>query len=337
MATRDRLILEGTLFLAPMLALIGTGKRVDRLVSARLGASASRIAGGEVVRAPRHEIFELCEDLAREVGDAELGLKAAGQRRLSTLPEFTLVTAPNLGELLALWPRIARLQNTNPFDLTERKGNLVLRQHLGTGAARQFGESVLAFQVPSIRATVGGEWAPVVVRFPHRRPKSVAGLEDVFLCPIRFDAPTLEIEIAREDLTRESVRADAALHHLLKRLALEQHARLPARVPSIEDQVHAFLLEQLPRQNATLENAAAWLAMSARTLQRRLELEGTSFVAVLDDARLELAERLLRDRTCKVGDVARKVGLKTSRSFHRAFQRWTQETPGEFRKRVAFE
>jgi AraC-like DNA-binding protein len=334
--TRDHLILEGTLFLAPMLALIGTGKRVERLVAARLGSScpsAPRIAEGEPVRAPRHAVFELCEDLAREAGDPELGLKAARQRQLSTLAEFALVSAPNLGDLLALWPRIARLQNTNPFELTERMGRLVLRQHLGSNTARQFAESVIAFQVPAIRATVG-EWAPVEVRFPHRPPDSTAGIEEVLGCPVRFDAPALEIEIARDDLGKPSLRGDPALHRVLSRLALEEQARLPPLGRSIEDQLRAFLLAELSRQRATLENAAAWLGMSARTLQRRLELEGTRYTVVVDDARMELATRLLREQASTVQDIAVKVGLGNSRSFHRAFQRWTRETPGQFRKRL---
>jgi AraC-like DNA-binding protein len=320
-----------------MLALLGTGKRVEHLVTARLGPtspSATRIASGEIVRAPRHAVFDLCEELAREAGDPELGLKAAGQRRLATLAEFTLVTAPDLGELLVLWPQIARLQNNNPFELTQRVRSVVLRQHLGSNTARQFSESVIAFQVPAIRAAVDEAWAPIEVRFPHRRPKSIAALEEALRCPIRFGAPVLEIEIARDDLALPARRSDPALHQLLKRLALEQRGRLPTLAPRIEDRVRAFLLEELARQEATLESAAAWLGMSVRTLQRRLDEQGTSYAAVLDTTRRELATQLLCDEASTLQDVAIQVGLQNVRSFHRAFQRWTRETPGQFRRRV---
>jgi AraC-like DNA-binding protein len=320
-----------------MLGLTGGGRRVERLLSARLGASrpsAAEIAGGASFRAPRHAVFAFCEELAREAGDPYLGVKSASCRRGRTLCELASVTARNLGEGLAVGARLVRLQNDNPVEIAGRTESIVYRQHLGSGTARHFAESVAAFLVAAIRACVGEIWSPLEVRFPHRRPRRIAVLEDALRCPVRFEAAAIEIEIARDDLALPSRRSDPDLHALLTQLALEQLARVvPAPAPRVEDQVRTFLLEEIPR-GVTLESVAAHLRTTVRTLQRRLDEEGTTYFAVLDDARRELATRLLSDPARKGVDVALEVGFQDVSSFHRAFQRWTRETPGQFRKKL---
>jgi AraC-like DNA-binding protein len=67
--------------------------------------------------------------------------------------------------------------------------------------------------------------------------------------------------------------------------------------------------------------------MSARHLQRGLSSEGTSFQALLDDARRELAVRHLADPGATVANVAWLVGFSEPSAFHRAYRRWTGLSP----------
>jgi AraC-like DNA-binding protein len=73
------------------------------------------------------------------------------------------------------------------------------------------------------------------------------------------------------------------------------------------------------------------LATSDRSLQRRLQEEGTSFRGVVDDARRELAVGYLGDRRMTVAEVAYLLGYSEASAFVRAFKRWTGKTPGEMR------
>src|SRR5262249_20578232 len=73
----------------------------------------------------------------------------------------------------------------------------------------------IAFQVSALRAAIDGPWSPRKIRFPHARPKRVAALEDLLQCPIGFDAPALEVEIARDELDLRLHRSDPALHQVL--------------------------------------------------------------------------------------------------------------------------
>ena len=80
------------------------------------------------------------------------------------------------------------------------------------------------------------------------------------------------------------------------------------------------------------ETVADHLRMSARTLSRRLADEGTSHKAILDELRADLARRYLEDAELAISEVAFLLGFSEPSAFHRAFKRWTGQTPSQFRK-----
>src|SRR6185503_2327769 len=79
---------------------------------------------------------------------------------------------------------------------------------------------------------------------------------------------------------------------------------------------------------------ARHLNMSARTLKRRLRLEGTTFKVVRDRVRSETAEALLSNQSLKIGAVAQSVGFVETASFTRAFSRWSGSSPARYRERL---
>ena len=74
------------------------------------------------------------------------------------------------------------------------------------------------------------------------------------------------------------------------------------------------------------------IALSARTLSRRLVEEGTSFRTIRDEVRSEIAATLLGDPTISVADVAFFLGYSEPAPFHRSFKRWTGLTPRGYRR-----
>ena len=74
------------------------------------------------------------------------------------------------------------------------------------------------------------------------------------------------------------------------------------------------------------------MRMSRRTLSRKLEHEGTSFFAVTDGVRREMALAYVLDRRLELTEVAFLLGFSHVESFHRAFKRWTGETPVGYRR-----
>lgn len=81
-----------------------------------------------------------------------------------------------------------------------------------------------------------------------------------------------------------------------------------------------------------MEGVARRLAMSKRTLQRRLVEEGTSYQDVLRDTRLELARHYLVRTSVPLGEISFLLGFEESNSFFRAFNDWTGRTPEAVRR-----
>jgi AraC-like DNA-binding protein len=118
-------------------------------------------------------------------------------------------------------------------------------------------------------------------------------------------------------------------------VVLEEHMqRLLESLPREDPFVHRArgeLLQALQRGGASLEAVAEALHVSPRTLRRRLEEHGTSYKALLDELRRELAYHYV-GRTGEPPDaIAARLGFTEPSTFYRAFKRWSGTTPALFR------
>jgi AraC-like DNA-binding protein len=86
--------------------------------------------------------------------------------------------------------------------------------------------------------------------------------------------------------------------------------------------------------NPKLESIARQLAMSPRTLQRRLRDEGVLFNDVLDAMRFRAAKTYLAQRDIAGTEVAFLLGFAEPSSFNHAFKRWAGQTPTEYRRQA---
>lgn len=93
------------------------------------------------------------------------------------------------------------------------------------------------------------------------------------------------------------------------------------------ERVRVCLIEILASGQTSMGDVASRLAVSSRTLQRRLQAEGTSFQKVLDDLREELARHYLTTSDYSSGQIAFLLGFEEANSFYRAFRAWTGQTP----------
>jgi AraC-like DNA-binding protein len=139
-----------------------------------------------------------------------------------------------------------------------------------------------------------------------------------------------EVLFRAADAARPFVTADARMWEffepeLRKRLAqVEMHA-------TVGERVQAALLDLLPSGRASMDHVAKSLAVSARTLQRRLQAEGASFQALLAQSRQRLAHHYLRSSELTSPEIALLLGFEDSNSFYRAFREWTGTTPEQAR------
>ena len=96
---------------------------------------------------------------------------------------------------------------------------------------------------------------------------------------------------------------------------------------SLEERVRASVLEMLPAGAGSMGAVALDLAMSTRTLQRRLRVEGTTFRRILNATRRSLALHYVSESDLSAGEISFLLGYEDTRSFYRAFHAWTGKTP----------
>ncbi|KKC34026.1 AraC family transcriptional regulator [Devosia psychrophila] len=133
-------------------------------------------------------------------------------------------------------------------------------------------------------------------------------------------------DATRPFLTSNELMWSAFEPGLRQRLAdLEASATTAQRVRSA-------LLESLPSGLATIEAITQKLAVSRRTLQRRIEAEGTSFQAILRDTRETLARHYLERTALPAAEISFLLGFDEPNSFYRAFRLWTGTTPDRVRR-----
>ncbi|WP_156496912.1 helix-turn-helix transcriptional regulator, partial [Alcanivorax sp. HI0083] len=99
--------------------------------------------------------------------------------------------------------------------------------------------------------------------------------------------------------------------------------------------VSNLLRDLLPQGRVTVDHIARCMAMSRRTLQRRLSDSGTSFQAVLDETRQKMALRYLRDSTLQVTQLSDLLGYADLSAFSRAFSRWFGIPPSQWEQQKA--
>jgi AraC-like DNA-binding protein len=150
---------------------------------------------------------------------------------------------------------------------------------------------------------------------------------------VRFGAERNAIALRLDDLDLPLYQADPGLRAILERHAEQLLDRVP-RVALFSDRVRGLVAAELKDGAPTARALARKLAMSERTLRRRLEKEGTSFEHLLEGLRRALAERYLAQPTLSISDVAIMLGYSEESPFRRAFRRWHGMSPAEYRRRV---
>ncbi|MEV0685285.1 helix-turn-helix domain-containing protein [Nocardia sp. NPDC050378] len=126
-------------------------------------------------------------------------------------------------------------------------------------------------------------------------------------------------------------RSNAMLYHLHVKRAACSATWLQASA-QLDEQVSAILARP-GNAGLSLARLAAELAMSVRTLQRRLDEYEVSFRSLRDQARLREACRLLSETDVSVSEISDQLAYVEVASFSNAFRRWTGESPSRYRLR----
>ena len=163
-------------------------------------------------------------------------------------------------------------------------------------------------------------------------PDDVAEIERILGCPVRSRASWAGVAMTLDAWQVPLKRRDPILRAILEHQA-DAIASSASPIDCLALDVRKVLATRLARGEAEIDLVARDLAMSSRTLQRRLSSAGLSYQELFDAVRREIAEKCISEARLSIGEIAHLLGYSEPAAFHRAFKRWTGVTPQVFRQR----
>jgi len=194
-------------------------------------------------------------------------------------------------------------------------------------------EYIQAASVFVARRITGRDITPLEVHFASPRPANTHQHERIFRAQLCFDRACYATVWSMQALALPSVSPEPGLARVLERHAQELLQKLGLRT-SLLERVREIVRNDLTSGHLTADSLARQLGMTSRTLHRHLVTHNTTYRAVLDDMRREIALRCLRDPQITLRELGTLLGFTTSAAFHRAFRRWTGTTAASFRRQV---
>ncbi|QGW23179.1 MULTISPECIES: AraC family transcriptional regulator [unclassified Dietzia] len=189
-------------------------------------------------------------------------------------------------------------------------------------------DMVLLFLHRSMLALLGGEYGLLSVELPNALNTAPGRYRELFAAPARPFAASAMLRVPAVLLGREITGGDLVAHELALSY-LDQHG--PARDQTYTERTRALLLRSLDTGTSTLGDVAGLLSVSPRTLQRHLTGEGTSFSAIRDEARRDVAARLLATTEIPLYQIASALALDDVTTFSQYARRWWGVTARQFR------
>ena len=274
--------------------------------------------------------MRLLERGAEVTGCVTLGLRMAENRALADLGATSLLIAhqATLRDALAALRQFRnRINSTLIMHIEDIGDGVLIREVFSLSEpepSRQACDLALGVLARVCFSVLGETWCPQLVCFSHEPPPAaeLPILRRLFRCQAEFNSEFNGIVLAKGDLDRRNHRADIALAEHARRLL--ELTMSPER-HSLSQQVEQSILLLLPSGRATIQTCGDLLGMTVRTMQRGLDADGTSFSALLNKARMQLASRYLANPRTRITDVASMLGYGSIG----AFTRWHSQTFGQ--------
>jgi AraC-like DNA-binding protein len=303
------------------------------------GLSAAQIQDSED-RLGAEQQIAFIESAAQALERDRLGFELGRDFDLRTIGLLYYVAACSgtLGEAVQRIERFSAVGNEAVVFRASKASDLVIRLDY-SGVARHSDRHQVEFFLVALvrlcRSLTGLTVTPTRVTMSHGRSEGVRDYNAFFGCRTEFQAK--HDSVVFEESCRELplVSADPHLSEILVRYCEETLSSRRRSASSFRVRVENAVAPLLPHGKPKASVIAGKLNVSQRTLGRRLAEEQTSFAAVLDEMRCELAVRYLEDPKLSISEMAWLLGFQEVAAFTHAFRRWTGKVPSMVRRHEA--
>lgn len=286
-------------------------------------------------RVPAEKTLRLWRSIANQLTDPDLGLEVGStfEVREGGVVGYAMLHSDTLLGALRRIVRFAKLLNQRAELALEDLGDRWRLQALHHPLLPEFRQPIdegIAGLMTAFQEIVGREISAAGLYFDYAKPEDTSVHRRLLGSALHFGASTAAIELWNRDVRAPIVGADEGLTPYLDELAQVHLDALP-EVDSYSARLRQTLWPHLSEGLPTIQEIAAEMAVSSRSLQRRLREEGTSFAEIVDGLRHDKARLLLRDPNLAIYEVGYLLGYSDPSAFHRAFRRWEGTSPSRFR------
>lgn len=282
---------------------------------------------------PLHREVAVLEALAKHSSDPIFALRLGqtAETRTGSVLSYILFSSPTVRKALSNMCEFSRITRPRSrVELIDLPGAVEFRMaHPDprvqlAGAHREF---VLASILNSLRTATRSELRPERVLMPSPIGRRREHLARALGCPVDDAGGYMAFVLSTEALDR-SVRSgdECLLQHLTDYGRILLRERRPAP-ETTREQVYRYLMCRLTGGVPKLADVAQALAVSERTLARRLTTENTSYREMVDHTRATMASALLDDPGLSLTEISYLLGFSDQSSFTHAFRRWTGLPP----------
>lgn len=288
-------------------------------------------------RFPISRLSKVYEVIGEASGDPAFGLSIAQFVHPTSMHAlgYSLFASSTLESFCRRIVRYFRLVTTNAESQLERTSAEYRLVIVPTQQPEQYypQDAWIATILRYIREIYRPDFAPRGVTLQRPRPqRNSLRFEQYFGTRVEFGSDANRLLFEPADMQVELPAANAELARNNDQVVMALLARMDRE--DVIARVRALFVELLPSGELSKDAAAARLNMSERTLQSRLVARGTSYRALLNETRQELAEQYMRQGHHSVSEVTYLLGFADVSSFSRAFRQWTGVSPSEYRARV---
>lgn len=283
--------------------------------------------------------IQLFSNVKRLTSDPAVGLRAGQRQRLADFAVYgyALASSATLGDAIAFGVEHIKLVGPVLEKSVRVENGVAIFAGYDIFELKELLPLMAEFWFSTAHAVIGlvmeRPFRTISLSLPYPAPAYASLYGDIFQCRVEFDAEVMEWRFDAAQLGDLCPNANRMTARMCVDFCDRMLKSLGAEEPDI---VRAVRLEYLNRQNVMpkVDEVAAKLNMTPRTLNRRLAEVGLSCQDLVDDVRRKMAEEFLRNTQLPVEEIAARTGFSDASNFRKAFKRWSGDTPADYRRRL---
>jgi len=287
---------------------------------------------------PVHKIADLLEIAAQASNNSAMGIHMAQNYHYEagSILITAMLAAPTVEQGLRCLQRFDRYVDTGiaiDLDFSDSIAQFESRILCDEDVPLDLlNEYLMVFTVRTLYLSTRHSMPLREVWLVHENQRNRILLESIFGAPVKFGQASNTLRFDRGYLKTQQLSSDPLVFEVLT-TAMKTYYQPGGENNTLVDRVVREILNSDDGEAQSAERIAQRLAVSPRTLRRRLSDEGYSFNAARNLARERRAKYLLTHTNMPLTEIALKLGYSELSSFIRAFRSWTEFTPQAYREK----